>query len=161
MVQSLSDTAVAGVAVKTRVVDRGLDAIVRHARSIHSRGVKIGIQAGAGLQDGVSLLDILVWNEFGTRNAPARPVMRSYFDSDLSHLTVEAERAATFMQRTGQIDVALNRVGQDMQARLQAHWRASKSWAVPNTEFTIKMKGSDVPLIDNATLINAVRYQVV
>lgn len=150
----------ARAAAKTTSIDRGLDAEARHVRMLNRRGVKVGMQAGQGAQDGVDLLDILIFNEFGTRYAPARPVMRTYFNSDLQHLEAEAGNAALFIARTGAIDSALARLGTDMQARLQKHWRASKGWAIPNSSYTIKAKGSDVPLIDHGVLINAVRYQV-
>lgn len=149
-----------------KVIDHGYAAEIANTSRLASRGVKVGIQAGQSTDVSAGgkpadLLDVLIWNEFGTRRAPPRPVMRSYFDADLSHLEAEARNAALFIFRTGAVDAALHRLGSDMQARLQAHWRASKSWAVPNSPFTIRMKGSDVPLIDHAVLINAVRYQVV
>jgi len=149
------------VAVRSQVIDRGFDAQVRNQQRLARRGVKVGIQAAAGSQDGVSLLDILIFNEFGTRTIPARPVMRSYADTYGRQIVNEAQNAATFMMRTGHIDMGLNRLGAYMQSGLQAHWRASKSWAAPNAEYTIMMKGSDVPLIDKGVLINAVRYQVI
>jgi hypothetical protein len=148
-------------AVKTKVIDRGWKAEFSHVRRLNGRGVKVGIQAAAGAQDGVDLLDILIFNEFGTGRIPARPVMRSWFDGHQRELGTWADNAAIFILRTGAVDAALNRVGADMQKGIQAHWRASKTWAVPNAAYTIERKGSDVPLIDNGVLINAVRWQVV
>lgn len=153
-------------AVSTKTIDRGWKAEFTHVRRLAGRGVKVGIQAGAGAEDGVDLLDILIWNEFGTgRKArfpiPPRPVMRSWFDDNQTAIGTWADNAATFILRTGAVDLALNRVGADMQKGIQAHWRNSKAWAVPNAAYTIAQKGSDVPLIDNGVLINAVRWQVV
>lgn len=147
--------------VSTRVIDHGFDAALAHARRLDGRGVKVGVQAGEGSEDGTDLLDILIYNEFGTRHIPARPVMRSYFDGAQQEIGREADNAGTFAMRTGQIDLAMGRLGAYMQKGLQAHWRGSKGWAVPNSPTTIAIKGSDVPLIDNGTLINAVRWQVV
>lgn len=141
------------------MIDRGWNAEVSHVRRLAGRGVKVGIQAGAGSEGGVDLLDILIYNEFGTGRTPARPVMRSYFDTYQAAIGREADNAALFILRTGAVDAGLGRMGQYLQSNLQAHWRASKTWAVPNSAYTISMKGSDVPLIDNAVLINAVRYQ--
>lgn len=145
--------------VSTKVIDRGWAAEASHVRRLAGRGVKVGIQAGQGAEDGVDLLDILIFNEFGTGRTPARPVMRSYFDTYQRAIGVEADNAALFVLRSGAIGPAMDRLGAYMQAGVQAHWRASKSWAVPNSAYTIAMKGSDVPLIDNAVLINAVRWQ--
>lgn len=151
----------ARASITTRVIDRGFAAEMAHARLLDGRGVKVGIQAGAGSEDGIDLLDILIWNEFGTRYAPARPVMRSYFDGAQRDLGRQADNAATFVMRTGQIGVALAMLGEYAQKGLQTHWRASKSWAVPNSEATIRAKGSDVPLIDNGALIRAARWQAI
>lgn len=148
----------ARAAARLLVIDHGFDAEIAHARLLNGRGVKVGIQAGAGSQDGVDLLDILIWNEFGTRRAPSRPVMRSYFDTYAPVIDREAHNAAVFSMRTGAVNLALDRLGAYLQSGLQRHWRASKSWAVPNSEYTIAMKGSDVPLIDHGVLINAVRW---
>ncbi len=148
------------VAAKTRVIDRGWDRQIENTRRLAGRGVKVGIQAGAGAHDGVDLLDILIFNEFGTRRIPARPVMRSYADTYAAQIYAEANNAGTFILRTGHVDLALGRLGAYMQSGLQAHWRASKTWAAPNAKYTIEKKGSDVPLIDNGVLINAVRYQL-
>lgn len=145
--------------VSTKVIDRGWNAEISHVRRLAGRGVKVGIQAGAGSEGGVDLLDILIYNEFGTGRTPARPVMRSYFDTYQGQIGREADNAALFVLRTGAVSASLDRLGAYLQSNLQAHWRASKSWAVPNSAYTISMKGSDVPLIDNAVLINAVRYQ--
>lgn len=148
------------VAAKTRVIDRGWDRQIQNTRDLAQRGVKVGIQAGGGTEGGVDLLDILIYNEFGTRRIPARPVMRSYADTYAAQIYAEAANAGTFMLRTGQVTLGLNRLGAYMQSGLQAHWRASKSWAVPNARYTIAKKGSDVPLIDNGVLINAVRWSL-
>lgn len=148
-------------AVSSKVIDRGWNAEVSHVRRLAGRGVKIGVQAGAGSQEGIDLLDILIWNEFGTERIPARPVMRSYFDGAQAEIAREANLAAGFILRTGAVDAGLNRLGAFLQAGTQKHWRASKTWAVPNAPYTIRMKGSDVPLIDHAVLVNSVRWQLV
>lgn len=148
------------VAAKTRVIDRGWAKAIATQTALGGRGVKVGIQAGEGKHDGVDLLDILIFNEFGTGRIPARPVMRSYADTYAADIYREAENVGTFILRTGVIDAALGRMGAFMQSGLQAHWRASKSWAAPNAKYTIAMKGSDVPLIDNGVLINAVRWSL-
>lgn len=144
-----------------RSIDRGWNKAIQNAERLARRGVKVGVQAGAGSEDGVDLLDILIFNEFGTRTIPARPVMRSYADTYAQQIYNEAYNAGTFILRTGHVDLALGRLGAYMQSGLQAHWRASKSWAKPNAEYTIEKKGSDVPLIDHGVLINAVRWAIV
>lgn len=148
------------VSATTRVIDRGWAAQISNTQRLSGRGVKVGIQAGDGSDGGVDLLDILIYNEFGTRRIPARPVMRSYYDTYAAQIGKFSDQGVTYALRTGDAVGALKQIGTYLQAGLQAHWRASKSWAVPNAPYTVAMKGSDVPLIDNGTLINSVRWQL-
>jgi hypothetical protein len=143
-----------------RVLDRGFNKAIANAELLARKKVVVGIQSGAGQENGVDLLDILIFNEFGTRRIPARPVMRSYYDTYAAQIGAESDRATLFILRTGAVDAGLSRLGAYLQSGLQSHWRASKTWAVPNSAYTIKNKGSDVPLIDNGVLINAVRWAI-
>ena len=146
---------------RVKVIDRGWNRQIANTRALATRRVKLGIQSGAGEHGGTDLVDILIFNEFGTRTIPARPVMRGWFDTYAREIGRESDNSSIFMLRTGHIQLGLSRLGAWMQADLQRHWRASKSWAVPNTAYTIRMKGSDVPLIDHGVLINAVRWAIV
>ena len=146
---------------RVKVIDRGWNRQIANTRALATRRVKLGIQSGAGEHGGTDLVDILIFNEFGTRTIPARPVMRGWFDTYAREIGRESDNSSIFMLRTGHIQLGLSRLGAWMQADLQRHWRASKSWAVPNTAYTIRMKGSDVPLIDHGVLINAVRWTIV
>ncbi len=147
------------MAAITKGNSKGLDAYLKSVQALDGHGVKVGIQADAGTHDGTSILDIAIFNEFGTETIPARPFIRDFAQKNEKVLGVAMDRMATRVEQGVALDSALSQLGQFAQQGQQAHVRASKSWAVPNTASTVKKKGSSVPLIDQAVLVNAIRWE--
>lgn len=145
-------------------IDRGLAAHVRLAKAIHGRGVKFGIQANAGKdpETGADLLDIAIFNEFGTETVPPRPFMRDFVEKNEEALGTAMDRLASAVQE-GRIgaDAGLDQLGAFVEKHQKAHVQQSKKWAKRNAESTIAKKGSDVPLIDDGLMVNAIRYEKV
>ena len=110
-----------------QINDFGLDDIIGNTQRLNGRVVKVGIQGGS--HD--DMVDIAIYNHFGTRHILPRP----------------------FMADCAEQNAAQNR---DVQ---RAHIR-NGNW-VPNAPATIRRKGSDRPLIDTGQLVNAVEYEVV
>lgn len=150
--------------MSVKSIDRGLAVHTRLAKSIHGRGVKFGIQGDAGKDpgSGVDLIDIAVWNELGTETIPARPAMRDFAEKNGEVLGQAMERMAVAVEGGSlTADQALDQLGTFAEKHQKAHIRNSKKWATPNAKSTVAKKGSDVPLIDDGLLVNAVRYQKV
>jgi hypothetical protein len=142
-----------------RVIDHGLDQLLRQADALNGSGVKVGIQAEVDSQDGVDMFDIAVFNEFGTADIPARPFVRNAAEKNRQDIaTVMDHLARKVEDGAADADAALETLGQWYQGRQQAHIRSGEF--VPNAPATIKKKGSSVPLIDKGKLVNAVRYEV-
>lgn len=147
------------MAAVTKSSSKGLDAYVRQVNALDGHGVKVGIQSDAGTHEGTSILDIAIYNEFGTETIPARPFIRDFAQRNEKGLGLAMDRIATKIERGATVDAGLAQLGEFAQQNQQAHVRASKSWAVPNASSTIKRKGSDVPLIDDGVLVNAIRWE--
>jgi len=150
--------------VSAKTIDKGFDEFVRLSRAIDGRGVKFGIQddAGADPQSGTDLLDIAIYNEFGTETIPARPFMRDFAEKNNKVLGQAMDRMALAVQdgRLG-VENALDQLGTFAEKHQKAHVQQSKQWAKPNAPSTVKKKGSDVPLIDDGVMVNAIRYRKV
>lgn len=148
----------------TKAIDRGLEQHARLARALNGRGVKFGIQADAGKdpETGADLLDIAVYNEYGTETVPARPFMRDFAEKNGKALGQAMDRMAAAVQG-GQLalDAALDQLGTFAEKHQKAHVQQSKKWAKPNAPATVKKKGSDVPLIDQGLMVGAIRYEKV
>ncbi|GAB1578666.1 hypothetical protein [Bordetella petrii] len=149
-------------AVKT--IDRGLNRLMAQARALDGSGVKFGIQgdAGADPESGADLVDIAVWNEYGTEHIPARPFMRDFAEKNGKVLGQAMDRVAMAVQ-DGRLsaDAGLDQLGTFAERHQKAHVQQSKSWAVPNAPSTVAKKGSDVPLVDQGVMVNAIRYEKV
>jgi len=149
------------MAAITKSSGDGLEQYLRQVGALDGRGVKVGVQANAGAQDGVSLLDIAIYNELGTADIPARPFIRDFAQKNERVLGLAMDRVATRVEQGAPIDTGLAQLGEFAQQQQQAHVRASKSWAIPNAPSTVAQKGSDVPLVDHGTLVNAIRWEKV
>ncbi len=150
--------------MSVKSIDKGLGEHVRLAQAINGRGVKFGIQAGAGKdpESGADLLDIAIFNELGTEHVPARPFMRDFAEKNGEVLGQAMDRMAGAVQegRLG-VDAALDQLGTFAEKHQKAHVQQSKKWAEPNAPATVKRKGSDVPLIDHGLMAGAIRYEKV
>ncbi len=166
----------------------GLDAYMARVLALDGHGVKVGVQSDAGSHDGTSLLDIAIYNEFGTDTIPARPFIRDFANKNGKVLGIAMDRMADAVT-AGKKSVgdALGTLGEFAQQHQQAHVRKSKSWAVPNKPATIRAKSSSksqglsstpvsmisggsgrlvfgdssIPLIDHGVLVNAIRWEKV
>ena len=143
---------------KIKVKD-GMAQYLKRVQALDGHGVKSGIQANAGQQDGTDILDIALYNEFGTQDIPARPFIRGFQERNAKALGALMDRTANLIAQGKPAGPTLDQMGAVVQQQQQAHVRASKSWAVPNAPSTVKNKGSDVPLIDHAVLVNSIRYE--
>lgn len=128
-----------------------------------NKGLKVGILHGAtnADKDGVSVAEYAYFNEFGTKNIPARPFFRNAI-SDNENLWAEALRR----QLTGiaggsaeTVSQALKIAGHLMRSSVQQS--ISKGGFAPLSPITIKRKGKTTPLIDTRDMFNAISYEVV
>lgn len=143
------------------VRDLGWRGIKTNVRQLHGRGVKVGLLAGSGTNDGVAVVDIAAMLEFGTDRMPSRPFMRHTADTSERQVSAMAKRVAGGVV-TGRLNVdgALNTLGLWYQDRIQSTIRAARSWAVPLAPSTVRRKGSTQPLIDKGVLIRSISYEV-
>lgn len=154
-----------------KIVDLGLTKFVAQRNALAGHGVKTGIQANAGMQDGVSILDYAIWNEFGLDTTikkgkrkgqrmviPARPFVRDFFERNQRALGAAMDRASAEVDNGMPVSAALDELGKLIEGQQKRHVQQSKSWAVPNAPSTIARKGSDKPLMDHGFMVDAIRY---
>lgn len=150
----------------------------RFIRGLHNistgpRSVVTGIQQGTKTADGLDVAEYGLVNEMGavirrTGNngpvratvIPSRPFMRMYFDNNLDKIDRFSENALTqvmFGRTTAQR--AFTAIGLFTQTGIKSQIRRSGDY-VPNSEATIKAKGSARPLIDHAILLNGISFEL-
>lgn len=143
--------------------DLGWQRIQREIRAAKNASVRVGVLADAGqADDGADLVDIAVYNEFGTRRIPARPFVRGAFDQkrrDLSRLKSRLWDQVL----AGRLDTrrALGLLGQTHEDQIKLYMTELRT--PPNAESTIAAKTragriGDNPLIDTGRLRGSIRW---
>ena len=112
-----------------------------------------------GFPEGSNNLDIAVYNEFGTKNMPARPFVRTAFQSYKNDLSQSIKNEAkSIMDGSNTMDRSLNRLGNKGVGLIQKNMTDIKT--PPNAQSTIDQKGSSNPLIDTGQTRSSVTYKV-
>ena len=152
------------MSVEVKLIDRGFDKIIQHALKLDGKGVKVGIRRGKGSHDGTDMLDIAVYNHFGTSTIPARPFISDCAEKNAGQIQ-EAQKRLVYRVYQGSLsaDGALAQLGA-WYVNVQKGHIAHGSW-FPNAESTKKRKKmkrpGDVikPLIDTADMMNSVDWE--
>lgn len=139
--------------------DKGWKRIQREVAEARRGGVKVGVLGDAGAsEEGTDLIDIAIYNEFGTRGIPARPFIRGAYDEKRRQLAKRKERLWNLILQ-GRIGArrALGLLGEEHQGQIQEFMTALSQ--PPNAPSTIAQKGSSNPLIDTGRLRGSIRWE--
>lgn len=122
----------------------------------------VGIQperAALEYERGVTIIEVAIWNEFGTKTIPSRSWLRGWFQENQNYVTGwllgEFKRVARGEQTKVQ---ALQRVGEKCVASIKQ--RIVARIPPPNAPSTIAKKGSNVPLIDTGIFLGSIGAKV-
>ena len=120
--------------------------------------MKVGIRRGKGSHDGTDMLDIAVYNHFGTASIPARPFVSDCAEKNAGQIQ-EAQRRLVYRVYQGSLsaDGALAQLGA-WYVNVQKGHILHGGWT-PNAPATIKRKGSNRPLVDTGQLVNTVDWE--
>lgn len=147
-----------------RDIDRGYRALVRRVFDIAKPRIEVGILSGQGAEDAhaggdeLTLIEVAVWNEFGTTDprtgnvhVPERSFIRAWFDEREADLR---EKLTIGMRKVVKGDLTkellLRQIAEE--AIGQIRQRIADGIDPPNAEATIRAKGSSTPLINHGQL---------
>lgn len=142
--------------------------LLKELKKLKKLQVRVGVQGGkrhkeksrdGKEKEGADLVDIAIWNELGTDRIPARPFLGQTVDQH----SAEIQKAAIqFVQKIckGQLDAqsALDNLGVLMVGYVQN--QISDGDFVPNAPSTIRLKGSERPLINTKQLRGSISPMV-
>jgi hypothetical protein len=162
----------ARVRASLKDTDRGYRDMMRQLEIKKSK-VDVGVFQGEGAKaygtSGATVIDVAVWNEFGTFRAdgtphiPERSFIRRYFDSQQARITGFAlAEMQKFIRRKQTKTQALHRIGLRIQGEIQQGITVGFMGAYPeNAPRTIEWKGSETPLIGlTGQLRSSISYRV-
>ena len=157
---------------RVRDEDRGYEDLLQRVRAMQNKSIEVGIFESKGSElypdatflgklagSAVTVLDVAIWNEFGTDHIPERSFIRAWFDENAAK-TKEAVRLMLIAVKQGKYtpEQALELIAQRFVAEIQK--RMAEGIPPPNAPATIEMKGSDKPLIDTGQLRSSITYVV-
>ncbi len=138
--------------------DLGFNQILRNLRELDGKTVKAGILKNAGKEpNGTSLVDVAIYNEFGTSRIPSRPFLRIATDKHKTTWLNESERIVDKVLAKYNPNFSI--LGNEMVENIR-DVIGNKSLLAPNAPSTIRKKGHDKPLIDKGKLKSSIAYEV-
>lgn len=133
----------------------------RIAANLKSARVRVGFPKGSAgsYPDGTDVVDVALWNEFGTSRIPERPFFRTAIDKNQKkYIKWGRDLARKVLEGRVNVFRAMGLLGEEAKADIQM---SITRWRTPaNSEATIQMKGSSKPLIDTGQMRSSVTYKV-
>ncbi len=120
--------------------------------------VRIGIQQGETSEEGVDLVDIAMFNELGTVHIPSRPFLRDSVDANGDQINNFLQSMKKELLRGRTAEDVLKKIGVFQKGLVQE--QIVKGDFAPNSEETIRRKGSDTPLVDTGRMRQSVNYVI-
>lgn len=149
--------------MKTSEIDHGYQKLRREIDKMRRAGtphVAVGFPAevSAAYQDGTTVTDVALFNEFGTERIPERPFLRTAADATVEKRTRMTGELLT-MITTGKMTLsqALSRMGVYMVSVIQKSITDLRT--PPNAPSTIARKKSSNPLIDTGQMRQSVTFK--
>ena len=123
--------------------------------------VKVGLPKGSlPYPDGTSVINVGLWNEFGTVNIPERSFLRTGIQKNLpKYAKINRKNLKAVLQGSLTTEKSLNRLGAIAAGDVKENITAIRK--PPNKPATIRKKGSANPLIaENGHLRASITYEV-
>lgn len=123
--------------------------------------VKVGFPEGGGeYPDGMPIVTVAVWNEFGNAVTPERPFFRlAMADNKAKYRKMTKALAKKVLNGSITKEKALEMLGEEAVADIQDS--IVNLTSPPNTEITIALKGSSNPLVDTGLMKQSVTSEVI
>lgn len=120
--------------------------------------VRVGYQRGKTKEKETEadLVDIAAWNEFGTKNIPARPFMRMSVDDNKETINKMCQSQVKRLKDGAAAEDILNQFGVMQKGLIQK--KISDGDFEPNADSTVKRKNSSRPLVDTGVMRNSVNF---
>lgn len=166
--------------LELRFDEERLRDVLRHLYA-SNKALKVGILENATNADtGASIAEYAYWNEFGTKNIPARPFFRNAISDNTDTWAASLKNQLKTMGVTDKnvVEKALKKTGQLMRSDIQQsitkggfeplapetiarkEGRLKELKALKKAGQTIKKSQYTIPLKDTGDMFNAISYEV-
>lgn len=141
--------------------DTGLKALLARCKA-SKLAITVGVHEaeGAGAYEGgATVADVATWNEYGTKNTPARPFISGWFDANQADIRAKLKSAGDKIFQGADPVATLDVTAQYFAGKVQQG--ISAGVPPPNADSTVRQKGSSKPLIRTGQLRSSIRGHVV
>lgn len=136
-----------------------IKAIAAKLKDVH---VRVGYPVGSGeYPDGTPVIDVAIYNEFGTETIPERSFVRRAYRENKDKYANYLKRLASSLVKGVDVNIhsAMKAIGLDAVGDIQE--TIDKVSSPANAEITVLRKGSSHPLIDTGLLKQSTTFEVV
>lgn len=128
-------------------------------KALDGKNVDVGWFENQRYPGGQSVAAVMIANEFGTKTAVARPLMRQSAEKiDAKLPGYVGRRTSEILEGTTSPDKYLEKMGEALVATVLATLKEGKF--EPNKESTEKKKGFNTPLVETGNLGQSVTHRV-
>ena len=114
---------------------------------------------GTKLKEELTILEVAVFNEFGTKNIPERSFIRSTYDEKKNEWWALTKNLKSKIYKgTSDVKTSLKIIGEKIVADDQKKIRSNVP--PPNKPSTVRRKKSSKTLIDTGQLLGSIKYKV-
>lgn len=132
---------------------------VNELKKLQKMVVEVGFQGDEGSYDnGVDIVTVAAFNEFGTSRMPARPFMQQSWENHEKELNELCGNAYKTVLAGGSAEKCCDIAGAGGVGIVQKE--IDEGGFAPNAPSTVARKGSSHPLIDTGLMRQSVHYQV-
>lgn len=133
--------------------------VFRELDKLGKMDVQIGFQHGASREEnGADVCDVAAFNELGTETIPSRPFLRDSVDDNEDEIVKFLQSKVVDIIHGKTAEQVLKEIGVFQKDMVQT--TIEDGYFEPNSEATIRRKGSSHPLIDTGTMKNSVNFVI-
>lgn len=144
-----------------------MDRLLKEIPKLKKAHVTVGFHDDAGqYEDGTDVVEVALWNEFGTKNMPQRSFIRSTIDQNIDKINQWREDALVNIIENGwPVKKALDSIGFNIQLLIQN--KIKSNVPPPNAPSTTAAKRSEGSsnwgrtLMDTELMIQSLTYRTV
>ncbi len=145
--------------------DLGYKNIIKEFKSYKNKTIQAGILSSAGTNDetGTLIAEYAAYNEYGTKDVPARPFMSMTFDEKNSNWVKSLDSILEKLVNGGNVDIkkGISLIGEQMVTDIKE--------TITNRDILPKLKpktikgkkGSTKTLIDSGNMRKAINFEIV
>lgn len=128
-------------------------------KELADKEVRTGFQHGMATEEnGTDICDVAAWNELGTVHMPSRPFIRKSVDENEGRITDFLKSEVPRLVHGVSARQVLNEIGIFQKDLIQQ--KITGGSFDPNSESTIRQKGSSKPLVDTGRMRQSVNYVI-